>query len=258
MEGLPPQTLTGKVAIVTGSSRGLGAVMAMDMAKRGAKVVLTYTSHASQPKVATLLQQISNLPNCTESIAVQGDLEDANVPKHIVHKTLEAFGPHIDILVNNAAIEIGNPVAQVSKEELIKVLSVNVCGPHLLVQAVLPHLRPPGRIINISSVGARAGFANLSTYVASKGALEAMTRCWAAEFGASGTTVNAVAPGPTESDMLANIPREIVDMQKANTPLQKRVGTPQEIADVTSWLASAESSWVTGQVLNVSGGWTMY
>lgn len=88
--------------------------------------------------------------------------------------------------------------------------------------------------------------------------MEGLTRSWAGELGVDGTTVNAVAPGPVQSEMLDTIPKEIVEMQKANTPVGKRVGTSKEISDVVSWLASEESSWVSGQVINASGGWTMY
>lgn len=117
---------------------------------------------------------------------------------------------------------------------------------------------PKSRVINISSVGGRAGFANLSLYTSSKAALEGLTRSWAGELGSNGTTVNAVAPGPVQSEMLDSIPKEIVQLQKASTPVEKRVGTPQEVSNVVSWLAGEESAWVSGQTVNVSGGWTMY
>jgi 3-oxoacyl-[acyl-carrier protein] reductase len=208
--------------------------------------------------VDDLISQIAKLDNNAAAIAICGDLRNIEVPAQIVRETISAFGIHIDILVNNAGKELAKPMTEITAEEFTDVYNLNVRAVHLLTQAVAPHLRAPARIINISSVGARAGFANLSAYCSSKAALEGLTRVWAAEFGANGTTVNAVAPGPVESDMLANIPKEIVDMQKGSTPVQKRVGTPQEVADVVSWLASVESSWVSGQVLNVSGGWTMY
>lgn len=129
----------------------------------------------------------------------------------------------------------------------------------LLVKAVQPHLRPGGgRIINMSSVGGRAGFKGLSLYCSSKAALEGFTRCWAAELGSEGHTVNAVSPGPVETELLENIPREIVEMQKRMTPLENRVGTVDDIAQLVAWLASEESRWVSGQVLSASGGWAMY
>jgi 3-oxoacyl-[acyl-carrier protein] reductase len=117
---------------------------------------------------------------------------------------------------------------------------------------------PQSRIINISSVGARSGFAELSLYTSSKAALEGLTRSWAGELGGNGTTVNAVAPGPVKSAMLDSIPEAIVKAQMDGTPVEKRVGEPREISSVVSWLAGEESGWVSGQVLNASGGWSMY
>ncbi len=183
---------------------------------------------------------------------------DLDAPEAMIKATLNAFGPQIDILVNNAAVQVTRNLSDITLDDYSAVYEPNVRGVIFLTQAVLPHLRAPGRIINISSVGARAGFAALSLYVSSKGALEAMTRAWATELGKDGTTVNAVAPGPVQSEMLESIPPEIVKRQKESTPVEGRVGTPQEVADVVSWLASPEASWVSGQVINVSGGWSMY
>ncbi|KIW97309.1 uncharacterized protein Z519_02701 [Cladophialophora bantiana CBS 173.52] len=255
---LPAQTLQDKVAIVSGSSRGLGADMALDLAKRGAKVVITYASPSSTPKADTLVQTIKDLPNESSAIAVCADLSQPWAPAEIVKQTLSKFGPHIHILVNNAAVQITRPLADITQTDYDRVYNVNVRGTILLTQAVLPHLAPRARVINISSVGARAGFAALSLYTSSKAALEGLTRSWAAELGKKGTTVNCVAPGPVQSEMLDSIPTHIVQMQMDNTPLENRVGTPQEVSNVVSWLAGDESAWITGQVLNVSGGWTMY
>jgi 3-oxoacyl-[acyl-carrier protein] reductase len=185
-------------------------------------------------------------------------MADPAAPDAIVKVTTDAFGPHIDVLVNNAAVQVTRDLVDISREDYDKTYDANVRGVIFLTQAVLPHLRAPARIINISSVGGRAGFASLSLYGSSKGALEALTRSWARELGKDGTTVNSVAPGPVQSDMLDSIPPSIVKAQKESTPVEQRVGTPREIADVVSWLASSESSWVSGQCLNVSGGWTMY
>lgn len=185
-------------------------------------------------------------------------MADPATPAAIVKATTEAFGPYIDVLVNNAAVQVTRELAAITREDFDKTYNTNIAGIMFLTQAVLPHLRSPGRIINISSVGARSGFASLSLYSSSKGALEALTRSWAGELGKDGTTVNAVAPGPVQSDMLDTIPPAIVKAQKEGTPVEQRVGTPREIADVVSWLASNESSWVSGQTINVSGGWTMY
>ena len=127
-----------------------------------------------------------------------------------------------------------------------------------MTQSVLPHLRAPGRIINNSSVGGRAGFAELSLYTSSKAGLEGLTRSWAAELGKDGTTANAVAPRPVQSEMLDSIPEDIKESQKKGTPMQQRFGVPQEICDVVSWLAGSESGWVSGQTINASGGWKVY
>jgi 3-oxoacyl-[acyl-carrier protein] reductase len=164
----------------------------------------------------------------------------------------------VHILINNAGIELVKRLGNITPEDFASVYDVNVRGTLLMTQAVLPFLAPRGRIVNISSVGARAGFAGLSVYCSSKAAIEGLTRCWAAELGHNGTTVNTVNPGPVQSEMLDNIPEEIVEAQKKATPLQNRVGTVEEVADLVGWLASEESRWVTGQTISASGGWAMY
>jgi len=258
MVELPFQTLAGKVAIVTGSSRGLGATMATDLAKRGAKVVITYTSPNSKSKAEELVKEIKSYGNGSDAIAVGGDLGQVGTPDHIVKQTLEAFGPKIDVLVNNAGVEIQKPMVEITAEDHDKLYNVNVRAPHLMTRAVAPHLRTPARIINLSSIGARSKFENCSLYISSKSALEGATRVWAEEFGKSGTTVNAVAPGPVQSDMLANFPQKLIDMQKEATAVERRLGTPQDIANIVAWLAGNESGWVSGQTINASGGYTMY
>jgi len=151
----------------------------------------------------------------------------------------------IDILVNNAGCELVKTVGTITPEDFSYVYDLNVRGALMMTQAVLPYLPPRGRIINICSVGSRAGFRGLGLYCSSKAALESLTRCWAAELGSTGTTVNAVNPGPVQSD-------------KESTPLEHRVGTVEEIAGVVSWLAGPDSRWVTGQTISASGGWAMY
>lgn len=252
-----PQTLTGKVTVVTGSSRGLGRCMALDLAKRGAKVVVTYTSESSKVKVDDLIAEIENIENTSTAISVRADLNDLDSPSTIIKRTVDAFGG-IDILVNNAGIELGKRLEDITPDDFSTVYNINVRAPVLLTQAAIPHLHPNSRIINISSVAARCGFPAFSLYCASKAALEGLTRCWAAELGHNGTTVNAVAPGPVQSDMLDNIPDEIKNTQRDSTPIQKRFGTQEEVAAIVSWLASPEASWTTGQTISASGGWSMY
>jgi 3-oxoacyl-[acyl-carrier protein] reductase len=127
-----------------------------------------------------------------------------------------------------------------------------------MAQAVQPHLRKPGRIINISSVGGRCGFSGFSIYGPSKAALEQLSRNLAAELGPDGHTVNSVAPGPVESDMLDKIPKELVEMQMKQTPCEHRLGNSDDVALIVAWLASEDSRWVTGQTISASGGFTMY
>jgi len=168
-------------------------------------------------------------------------------------------GSRIDVLVNNAGTEVNKRLGEIDVADYDNVYNLNVRGIILLTQALLPRFSDKdNRIINIGSVGARCGFAQLSLYCSSKAALEGLTRCWAAELGGNGTTVNQINPGPVQSDMLDNIPKEIVEMQKKQTPVQNRLGTVEEIAKIVAWLASPSSSWVTGQVISASGGFAMY
>jgi 3-oxoacyl-[acyl-carrier protein] reductase len=221
-------------------------------------VTLTYTSDSSEKIATDLAAEIDRLPNDAHGTIVRANMSDTTAPQAIVEATLKAFGGHIDILVNNAAVQVTRALVDVTIEDINAVFDSNVRGIILLTQAVLPHLRAPGRIINISSVGARAGFAALSLYAGSKGCLEAMSRSWARELGKDGTTVNVVAPGPVQSEMLETIPKDIVAAQKRDTAVEARIGTPDEVANVVCWLASNDASWVSGQVINVSGGWSMY
>ena len=252
----PPRTLENKIAIVTGASRGIGVTLAYDLASRGAKVAITYASDSSTPAVEALQKRIATETSST-SIAIQADLTQASSAEKIINETVKAFG-HIDILVNNAAVLITKFVQDVTLEDFASVYNLNVRAPLLLVQKALPHLRRPGRIINMSSVGARANYAGIGLYSSSKAALEGLTRTWSAELGGDGTTVNAVNPSGVESDMLAQVDKKTVDMQKARTSIQNRVGTPQEIAEIVAFLAEERSSWVTGQCISASGGYAVY
>ncbi|KAL1875196.1 hypothetical protein Daus18300_003267 [Diaporthe australafricana] len=256
--------LEGKIAIVTGASRSIGYGIALKLAQQGANVVLGYTSPSSASKAAELKGTIESLPHQPKAHTVQADLGTLEGPKNLISESIQwaesaGLTAKLDILVNNAGLERVKGLSELSAEDYSAVFDVNVRGPMLLTQAALPNLNPNARIVNISSVGARTGFKNLGLYCSSKAAIaEGLTRCWAAELGGNGTTVNVVSPGPVQSDMLDNIPKEIIEMQKQQTPVQNRLGTIEEIADVVAWLAGPSSSWITGQVISASGGWAMH
>ncbi|KAL2842754.1 hypothetical protein BJY01DRAFT_216299 [Aspergillus pseudoustus] len=250
--------LGGKVAIVTGGSRGIGERIAYELAQNGAKVSITYTSTASEARLETLIESINALNNGSSAISIKADLRDPSSAGRIVATTTQHFGDSIDILVNNAGVELVKPVQDVTVADFGFVYDLNVRAPMLMLQAVLPHLRAPGRIVNVGSVGGRSGFKQLSIYCSSKAAVEGMTRCWAAELGASGHTVNCVCPGPVQTELMDNIPKETIEMQKNQTPVENRIGAVEDIAPVVVWLASEESRWITGQVVSASGGWAMY
>lgn len=250
-------SLSGKVAIVTGASRGIGYGIALELAKRGAKVVLTYTSISSEQAVDELVKTIQGLNNGADVIGCRADLSKLESIKTIIETTTSKFGQHIDILINNAGMEKVVPFAELSVEDYTQVFDLNVRAVMFLTQAVLPHLRRPGRIINISSVGARAGFAQLTTYCASKAAMEGFTRSLAKEIGPDGHTVNAIEPGPVQTEMIQKIPKEIVEMQKRDTPMENRLATVEEVALVVAWIAEDQSRWITGQTISASGGWSM-
>lgn len=164
----------------------------------------------------------------------------------------------IDILVNNAAVEINKPVGQIEPADYDYVHQTNVRGPLLMAQQVLPHMTNGGRIINISSIAARKPYAGYGLYSSSKAALEQLTRVMALELGEKSITVNAVAPGPTDTDMIYSITPSLVEQQKKNTPMEHRMATTGDIAEVVAFLASDAARWLTGQTISASGGLEMY
>ncbi|KAI6891473.1 hypothetical protein KC318_g12235 [Hortaea werneckii] len=252
-----PRSLEGKVAIVTGASRGIGEAIAFDLAARGAKVTITYSSDRSKKGADALVSRIKSETNGS-AIDVQCDLKSPEAPKQIVDATTKAFGPHIDILVNNAAIISDKFAQDITAEHFDDMFYTNVRAPLFMLQAILPHLRRPGRIINISSIGGRQGFPGVSAYSSTKGALEGFTRGWAAELGKDGTTVNAVNPGPVQSEMLDQVDPKIVEPQFQATPVQNRSGKPEEIAEIVGFLAEPRSSWISAQCISASGGYAQY
>ncbi|KAF4461576.1 short-chain dehydrogenase reductase sdr [Fusarium albosuccineum] len=261
MESAHHLTLASQVAIVTGAARGIGAAIALDLARKGANVAITYISESSEEAAAKVVSDIKSLGNGSSAIMVRADSGSADGPRMVVEATRSAFGGHIDILVNNAAIVCIKPLTEVTNEDFENSMNANVRGPLLFTKAVLPHLRKGGRIINISSVVARQGHPASSIYLASKAGLEGLTRALAAELGPAGHTVNAVEPGTTETDAVRasrNDPNfdQIVVKQIAATPLG-RIGNPQDVAMAAVTLAEPQARWITGQTISVSGGLAM-
>ena len=219
---------------------------------------MTFTSPSSEEAVDELVKRIEQLRNGSAAAKVQADLRQVNAPEKIVRATRSAFGDRIDILVNNAGCELVKSLGDTSADDFSYVYDLNVRAVLLMSREVLPYLRAPGRIINVSSVGARLGLKGLSLYCSSKAAVEGLTRCFAAELGPQGHTVNAVNPGPVQTDVLDGIPKEMVESHRKSTPVESRLGTTDDISQVVGFLAEESSRWITGQAISASGGFSMY
>jgi 3-oxoacyl-[acyl-carrier protein] reductase len=244
--------LEGKVALVTGSARGIGAAIAERFAADGAAVVVNYSRSANEAEgVAERIRRCGGT-----AIVLKADVGERSQAKALVEGTVNELG-RLDILVNNAAAIGFQPIEQVDGEQLRKQLSVNVEGPIATVQAAARFLPGEGgRVINITSLVQLYPLPGNTVYAATKGAIDAMTRVWAVEFGPRGVTVNAVGPGLTETDAVKeNLSEEMKKVLIGRTPLG-RAGMPSDIADVVAFLASPDARWITGQVLLASGGFT--
>ncbi|KAF4257033.1 hypothetical protein CNMCM8714_003208 [Aspergillus fumigatus] len=239
-------SLRGKIAIVTGASRGIGAGIALDLAKQGANLTLIYTSASSDQAINQLCDQIHSLNNGSTAIKVQADLRQSDAPAQILAATFDAFpnaNNKIDILVNNAGVSLCKNLADTTDHDISSVFDINVYGLISMTRAVIPHLRAPGRIINLSSVAARRGSPGFSVYSASKAAVEGFTRSLACELGPVGCTVNAVQPGAVESDMLRReVPEQLIAYIQENTPLGHRIALPEDTARVVTFLAGEGAS----------------
>jgi len=240
--------LAGKVALVTGSSRGIGAAIAKRLAADGAKVGITYTKGADA--AAAVVKEIEKAGG--KAVALQADATDAAAVKAAVEKTVATFG-HLDILVNNAGTAIPKPFEQATLEELDLVIDINFRGVLIATQAALKHMKAGGRIISIGScVGERNMTPGLAAYAATKGAVKMFTQGLAREVGDRGITVNNIQPGPIDTD-LNPAAGDWATPQIANTAL-KRYGHVNDIAALTAFVAGPEASYITGASLTVDGG----
>ncbi|SHJ82725.1 3-oxoacyl-[acyl-carrier-protein] reductase [Anaerobranca californiensis DSM 14826] len=242
--------LKGKVAVVTGASRGIGKAIALKLAEEGAKVVVNYNSSEEEAqKVVNAILEIGG-----EGIAVKGNIADYNQSQQLIEKTLEEF-QRVDILVNNAGITRDNLLLRMSEEDFDQVIDVNLKGYFNCTKAVIrPMLKnKKGKIINITSVIGITGNTGQSNYAAAKAGVIGFTKSLAKELGGKGINVNAVAPGFIQTDMTDKLPEEIKRKIGENIPL-KTFGKPEDVAKLVVFLASSDSDYITGQIIGVDGG----
>jgi 3-oxoacyl-[acyl-carrier protein] reductase len=240
--------LEGKIALITGGSRGIGAAIAKRLAADGANVAITYTKGADA--AASVVKEIERAGR--KAIAIQADAADAEAVKVAVEKAVVTFG-RLDVLVNNAGTAIPKTFEETTLEEMDRVLDINVRGVFIATQAALKHMKSGGRIIMIgSSVGEHVVVPGLVPYAATKGAVKIFTQALSRELGSRGITVNNVQPGPIDTE-LNPATTEWAVPQKAATALN-RFGHVDEIAAMVSFVAGPESSYITGANLTVDGG----
>jgi len=254
LPGIKLFALTDKVAIVTGGSKGLGEAMAEGLASAGANVVLSSRNQAEVESVATRIQNEYGV----KALGIQADVTSSEEAQALIDQTVEQFGK-IDILINNAGINIRGPIDELSYEDFQAVQKINVDGIWLCSKAVTPHMKnaKSGKIINMASTLGLVGLANRTPYATSKGAVVQMTRALGLELAEFGINVNAICPGPFLTPM--NVP--IADTEEARKFIigavaMERWGDLAEIQGAAIFLASAASSFMVGSIVTVDGGWT--
>ena len=259
------EKLEGKVALVTGGNRGIGAAICNSLATQGASVAAGYSS--DKQKAESFLAKL--LEKGVEASVHRGNIGSADDCRRTVDEVLERHG-RLDILVNNAGITIDKPVLKMADEDWYRVLAVNLSGAFFMSQAALPHMieRGCGRIVNISSIIGQLGNIGQANYAASKSGLSGLTMTLAREAAQAlkkadklsddgvGLTVNAVAPGFIATDMVEHVPDKVVEKIKGQIPLG-RLGRPEEVARVVHFLCADASSYITGQAWAVNGGMEM-
>ena len=243
----------GNVAFITGATRGIGRQIAITLAKNGFDIALNYRSQNEE--LENIKKEIEN--ENVKCLAVQGDISSFESAEEMVNKIIEEFGK-IDVLVNNAGITKDMLLMRMKKEDFESVIDVNLVGTFNITKNVIPFMmkQRSGRIINISSVVGISGNAGQTNYSASKAGIIGFTKSLAKEVGSRNILVNAVAPGFIETQMTDVLKDEVKEEIAKQIPL-KRMGTTQDVANVVKFLASEESSYITGQLLNIDGGMLM-
>jgi acetoacetyl-CoA reductase/3-oxoacyl-[acyl-carrier protein] reductase len=241
--------LEGKTALVTGASRGIGRAIVLELVREGAKVALNYQS--SDEKAKGVADEVAKCGGTC--ILEKANISDPKEARAMVKRVAEQFG-HLDILVNNAGITRDKLLPKMTDEDWLEVIQTNLNAVFFCTSAAIPYMTAQsyGRIVNVSSMNGQVGAIGQANYSASKGGIFAFTRTAAAELAKSGITVNAVAPGYTETDMFAKVPAELQLQIKSKIPL-RRFAQPEEIAKAVIYLV-ADGDYVTGQAINVNGG----
>ncbi len=245
--------LTYRVAIVTGASRGIGRAIAIELAKRGAKVVINYNHNEQAAK--EVLAQIQQMGG--DGILHQADISQFDQAQQLIKKGIDHFGK-LDILVNNAGITRDTLIMMMSEEDWDIVQATNLKGTFNCSKAAIRHMMRQkfGRIINITSISGQMGNAGQCNYSASKAGQIGFTKALAREVASRNITVNAIAAGYIETDIWENVPQEMKDSLLQLIPLGRK-GQPQEIAYAVAFLASDQAAYITGQILGVDGGMAM-
>lgn len=241
--------LDGKVALVTGSSRGIGRAIALRLSSDGAKVVVNYAGSAD--KANEVVASIE--ANGGQAIAVQADVGKIADIHRLFDQTIEHFG-QVDILVNNAGTTFYKAIAQVTEEEFDKIFAINVKGTFFACQQAAQRMADGGRIINFSTTVTALMLPTYGAYAATKGAVEQITRVLAKEIGGRGITVNVISPGPTDTELFKADKTEEQINRFVQMAALGRLGEVQDIADVVAFLASEDARWITAQNIRVNGG----